>query len=95
MWHHVDVLTDVSEGRITSIFRVEGKIRKSPEGETERTVGAPWETHLDFTCACKSSSTLLQLLARLWHMRIHIFTHSVYRLYLYFNLLAMVFKLKI
>jgi hypothetical protein len=30
MWHHVEmVLTDVSEERIASIFRVEGKIRKS------------------------------------------------------------------
>jgi hypothetical protein len=30
MWHRVEVvLTDVSEERIASIFRVEGKIRKS------------------------------------------------------------------
>jgi hypothetical protein len=30
MWHHVEVvLTDVSEERIASIFRVEGKIKKS------------------------------------------------------------------
>jgi hypothetical protein len=30
MWHRVDiVLTDVSEERIASIFRVEEKIRKS------------------------------------------------------------------
>jgi hypothetical protein len=38
MWHRVDVvLTDVSEERITSIFRVEGKIRKSASEETVRT----------------------------------------------------------
>ncbi|MDR2385479.1 MAG: hypothetical protein LBD80_07470 [Tannerella sp.] len=30
MWHHVEVvLTDVSEERIASIFKVEGKKRKS------------------------------------------------------------------
>jgi hypothetical protein len=35
MWHRVDVvLTDVSEERIASIFRVEGKIRKSAGEET-------------------------------------------------------------
>jgi hypothetical protein len=38
---------------------------------------ARWETRLTFTCALKSSSTLLQLLAR---FRIRIFTRSVYRL---------------
>jgi predicted transcriptional regulator len=38
MWHRVDVvLTDVSEERIASIFRVEGKIRKSASEETVRT----------------------------------------------------------
>jgi hypothetical protein len=38
MWHHVDVvLTDVSEERIASIFRVEGKIKSASE-ETVRTV---------------------------------------------------------
>jgi hypothetical protein len=38
MWHRVDVvLTDVSEERIASIFRVEGKIRKSAGEETVRT----------------------------------------------------------
>jgi predicted transcriptional regulator len=38
MWHLVDmVLTDVSEERIASIFRVEGKIRKSASEETVRT----------------------------------------------------------
>jgi predicted transcriptional regulator len=37
MWHRVDVvLTDISEERITSIFRVEGKIRKSASEETVR-----------------------------------------------------------
>jgi hypothetical protein len=38
------------------------------------------ETRLAFTCACKSSSTLLQLLARLRRVRIRIFTRSVCRL---------------
>jgi hypothetical protein len=38
------------------------------------------ETRLAFSCARKSSSTLLQLLARLWRVRIRIFTRSVYRL---------------
>jgi hypothetical protein len=38
MWHRVDVvLTDVSEERIASIFRVERKIRKSASEETVRT----------------------------------------------------------
>jgi predicted transcriptional regulator len=38
MWHRVDVvLTDVSEERIASIFRVEGKIRKFASEETVRT----------------------------------------------------------
>jgi hypothetical protein len=41
---------------------------------------ARWETRLAFTCAHKSSSTLLQLLARLRRERIRIFTRSVYRL---------------
>jgi hypothetical protein len=31
------VLTDVSEERIASIFRVEGKMRKSASGETVKT----------------------------------------------------------
>jgi hypothetical protein len=35
MWHRVNlVLTDVSEEHIASIFRVEGKIRKSASEET-------------------------------------------------------------
>jgi predicted transcriptional regulator len=35
MWHRVDVvLTDISEERITSNFRVEGKIRKFTSEET-------------------------------------------------------------
>jgi hypothetical protein len=38
------------------------------------------ETRLAFTCVRKSSSTLLQLLARLRRVRIRIFTRSVYRL---------------
>jgi hypothetical protein len=38
------------------------------------------ETRLACTCARKSSSTLLQLLARFRRVRIHIFTRSVYRL---------------
>jgi hypothetical protein len=38
------------------------------------------EIRLAFTCARKSSSTLLQLLARLRRLRIRIFTLSVYRL---------------
>jgi hypothetical protein len=38
MWHPVDVvLTDVSEERIASIFRLEGKIGKSASEETVRT----------------------------------------------------------
>jgi hypothetical protein len=42
MWHRVDVvLTDVSEDRIASIFRVEGKIRKSASEETVRTIFIP------------------------------------------------------
>jgi hypothetical protein len=44
MWHRVDlVLIDVSEEHITSIFRVEGKIRKSASEETVRT-GASRQT---------------------------------------------------
>jgi hypothetical protein len=38
------------------------------------------ETRLAFTYARKSSSTLLQLLARLRRVRVRIFTRSVYRL---------------
>jgi hypothetical protein len=38
------------------------------------------ETRLAFTGARKSSSTLLQLLAKLRRVRIRIFTRSVYRL---------------
>jgi hypothetical protein len=34
------VLTDVLEERIASIFRVEGKIRKSAGEETKRTVAS-------------------------------------------------------
>jgi hypothetical protein len=35
MWHRVDiVLTDVSEERIASIFKVEEKIRKSANEES-------------------------------------------------------------
>jgi hypothetical protein len=38
MWHRVDVvLTDVSENRIASMLRVEGKITKSASEETLRT----------------------------------------------------------
>jgi hypothetical protein len=38
MWHCVHVvLTDVSEEPIASIFRVEGKIRKSTSKEIART----------------------------------------------------------
>jgi predicted transcriptional regulator len=38
MWHRVDVvLTDVSEERIASSFRVEGEIRKSESEKTVRT----------------------------------------------------------
>jgi hypothetical protein len=36
------------------------------------------ETRLAFTCARKSSSTLLQLLVRFRRVRIRIFTRSVY-----------------
>jgi hypothetical protein len=39
MWHRVEVvLTDVSEERIASIFRVEGKIRKSGREASVRDV---------------------------------------------------------
>jgi hypothetical protein len=39
MWHLVEVvLTDVSEERIASIFRVEGKIRKSAREASVRDV---------------------------------------------------------
>jgi hypothetical protein len=39
MWHHVEVvLTDVSEERIASNFRVEGKIRKSAREASVRDV---------------------------------------------------------
>jgi hypothetical protein len=38
------------------------------------------ETRLAFICARKSSSTILQLLARFRRVRIRIFTCSVYRL---------------
>jgi hypothetical protein len=41
MWHSVDVvLTDFSEERIASIFRIKGKIRKSASEETVRTDGS-------------------------------------------------------
>jgi hypothetical protein len=41
MLHRVDVvLTDVSEEHITSIFRVEGKLRKSAGQDTVRTVAS-------------------------------------------------------
>jgi hypothetical protein len=41
MLHRVDVvLTDVLEERIASIFRVEGKIRKSAGEDTVRTVAS-------------------------------------------------------
>jgi hypothetical protein len=41
MWHRADVvLTDFPEERIASIFRVEGKIRKSASEETVRTGGS-------------------------------------------------------
>jgi hypothetical protein len=41
MWHRVDVvLTDASEERIASIFRVEGNIIKSASEETVRTDGS-------------------------------------------------------
>jgi hypothetical protein len=41
MWHRVDVvLTDVSEEHIASIFRVEGKRRKSPGEEQIRQLQA-------------------------------------------------------
>jgi hypothetical protein len=39
MWHRVEVvLTDVSEERIASIFKVEGKIRKSAREASVRDV---------------------------------------------------------
>jgi hypothetical protein len=39
MWHRVEVvLTDVSEERIASIFRVEGKVRKSASEASVRDV---------------------------------------------------------
>jgi hypothetical protein len=39
MWHRAEVvLTDVSEERIASIFRVEGKIRKSASEASVRDV---------------------------------------------------------
>jgi hypothetical protein len=39
MWHRVEVvLTDVSEERVASIFRVEGKIRKSARKASVRDV---------------------------------------------------------
>jgi hypothetical protein len=39
MWHRVEVvLTEVSEDRIASIFRVEGKIRKSASEASVRDV---------------------------------------------------------
>jgi hypothetical protein len=43
MWHRVEVvLTDVSEERIPSIFRVEGKIRKSASDECGKVyIGQP------------------------------------------------------
>jgi hypothetical protein len=46
MWHRVDVvLADVSEERIASIFRVEGKIRKSASEETVRTGASLLHSH--------------------------------------------------
>jgi hypothetical protein len=39
MWHRVEVvLTDVSEERIASIFRVEGKIRESAREASVRNI---------------------------------------------------------
>ena len=50
MGHRVDVvLTDVSEERIASIFRVEGKIRKSVREETVRT-GTTTQCHIPEDC---------------------------------------------
>ena len=50
MWHRVDVvLTDVSEERIASIFRIEGKIRKYVREETVRT-GTTTRCHIPEDC---------------------------------------------
>ena len=50
MWHRVDVvLTDVSEERIASIFRVEGQIRKSELEKTVRT-GTTTRCHIPEDC---------------------------------------------
>jgi hypothetical protein len=46
MWHRVEVvLTDVSEERIASIFRVEGKIKKSAREASVRDVKSSLHSH--------------------------------------------------
>jgi hypothetical protein len=55
-------------------------IKYNTEGPSTLLVLVLARTRLAFTCARKSSSTLLQLLARLRRVRIRIFTRSVYRL---------------
>jgi hypothetical protein len=69
---HLDTLT-----YLTSLFRCV-HITRAHAGV--RQACARRETRLAFICARKSSSTLLQLLARFRRVRIHIFTRSVYRL---------------
>jgi hypothetical protein len=58
MWHSVDVvLADVSEERIASIFRVEGKIRKIASEETLRTGTLKMEAILSSETSVNTSST--------------------------------------
>jgi hypothetical protein len=58
MWHRVEVvLTDVSEERISSIFMVEGKIRKSAHEASVRDV----KSSLLFTAVKTSNLTSLKL----------------------------------
>jgi hypothetical protein len=58
MWHCVEVvLTDVSEERIASIFRVEGKIRKSAREASVRDVKSRLEAILSSETSVNTTST--------------------------------------
>jgi hypothetical protein len=65
MLHHVDVvLTDFSEEHIFSIFRAEGKIRKSAGEDTVRTVASRLmlENRLSYLRAGKATPKALGLM---------------------------------
>jgi hypothetical protein len=57
MWHRVEVvLTDVSVERIASIFRVEGKIRKSAREASVRDGATSQKTSFFIVTAVKTSN---------------------------------------